>query len=318
MIDDLFPGPDNTLTVLSFGAGQDSSALLEMYLQDHESFRRRYAPNDFIVVMSDTGDEHAETYRHVEYCQARCKQEGLPFFFITNDMGFHPRTWPDLRTFYRSKGTIGSKSYPKTCTSNLKLTPIYGFIEAYLEKTYGVTAHHKRGFYEFAARFGKVRVLVGIAAGEERRRADPSTNPNVWMRETIDVVYPLIDYGLDRQGCQDLIRSYGAPVPPPSNCILCPWMSLQELEYLRRFSPSDLDDWISLEATKLERFSHMNAVVVVNKKTGKQKIENRNFGVWGKKPLPVMAEEARIKFADWSDDQLRDYKFSHGHCMSSY
>lgn len=198
------------------------------------------------------------------------------------------------------------------------MQPFYGFLEHYLERQYGVTKNSKRGFYEFAARFGKVRVLIGLAAGEERRRADPDSNPKLWMRENIEVIYPLMDAGLDRAGCQALLRHYGEPVPPPSNCILCPWLSMEELEHLRRFSPSDLEDWISLEANKLQRFSHMNAVVVVNKKTGQQKVENRNYGVWGTKTLPEKVEEARLKFMDWSDAQLKEYKFSHGHCMSQY
>lgn len=51
------------LTVLSYGGGQDSTALILKVIHD-ESFRAKYIPGDFIVVMADTGNEHKET---IEY-----------------------------------------------------------------------------------------------------------------------------------------------------------------------------------------------------------------------------------------------------------
>jgi hypothetical protein len=47
-------------------------------------------------------------------------------------------------------------------------------------------------------------MLIGIAKGEEGRCGEAMEK---WMRETVERVYPLIDLGLDRQGCQDYIAS---------------------------------------------------------------------------------------------------------------
>ena len=138
------------LTVLSFGAGQDSSALLEMYLDD-KVFRDRYAPNDFLVLMSDTGDEFDATYKHVRSVQTRCAEAGVEFVFLTSDMGYHSPNWKSLRHFYRTHDAIGSKAYPKTCTDQLKLQPIYRFLEHWVSKRYGVSHGRKRGLREFAA-----------------------------------------------------------------------------------------------------------------------------------------------------------------------
>ena len=135
-IQDLFEPEENKLTVLSFGGGQDSSVLLEKYLSDQE-FRKRYAPNDFLVVMSDTGDEFDATYTHVRE-EKRCTEAGVEFVFITSDMGYHSESWLNLKHFYRTKGTIGSKAFPKTCTDRLKLQPIYRFLEDWLSDRYGV------------------------------------------------------------------------------------------------------------------------------------------------------------------------------------
>lgn len=319
---DLFAPAGSQLTVLSFGAGQDSSALLEMLLNDAD-FRAKYAPNDLLILMSDTGDEFDATYRHVRETQARCEAAGVEFVFITADMGYHSDSWQSLRHFYRTKGTIGSKAYPKTCTDRLKLQPLYRFLEQWLADRYGVQCNRKAGFREFAARFGKIRMMLGIAKGEEKRVSDPDANPKRWFREAIEPVYPLIDLGMDRAACQALLESKGMYVIP-SNCKACPFLSLPELEYLRRFFPEDLEDWIYLEAAKLAKHSAKNAVIVTDKdgrpkvgRDGQPKTVNKNYGVFGVTPLPVKVMEAKRAYQSWSDDRVREYRYSHGHCVTS-
>lgn len=305
------------LTVLSFGAGQDSTLLLEKYIQE-PGFRERYAPNNFLVLMADTGDEHLETYQHVARTQERCARLGIAFHFITADQGFHSKSWPSLRGFYRRTETCGGVSFRKSCTDNLKLKPIYNYLEHYLSEHYGVTAFRKKGFHEFKHRYGRIRMLVGIAAGEEGRIADHSKNPNRWFRDCIEIEYPLVDMKMDRAACQAYIRDKGQPVPPPSNCILCPWMSKAELEFMRRFMPADLSEWIELEAAKLKRFSHLSRIPVYDVSGAVKRHENRNNGVFGKKSLPIVIKEVQRRFEHWTDDELREYKFSHGHCGSKY
>ena len=99
---DLFEMEKPRLTVLSFGGGQDSTALLELYIND-PTFRERYAPQDFVVVMSDTGDEFPETYSHVAKVRERCANHGIEFHFLTADQGWHRGDWTSLLNFYRAK-----------------------------------------------------------------------------------------------------------------------------------------------------------------------------------------------------------------------
>ncbi|WP_137887679.1 hypothetical protein [Pseudomonas sp. 2FE] len=188
---DLFAPQAPRLTVLSYGAGQDSTALLELYFND-PAFRAKYAPGDFMVVMSDTGDEYAETYEHVERTKLRCAAHGVEFHFLTADKGYHSESWSSLLHFFRSKGTIGSKAYPKTCTDRLKLRPIYRFLEHWLSERYGVQHGRKQGIREFAATYGKIQMMIGIATGEERRVADPARKGHRWYRESIDNIYCVI------------------------------------------------------------------------------------------------------------------------------
>ena len=317
MINDLF-APQNDeprLTVLSMGAGQDSTALLYRYINDPE-FRTKYAPNDFVVIMSDTGNEHDETYQTVRYLQKKCEDHGIEFVFITNDMGYHTGDWQSLQHFYKVKGAIGSKAYPKICSQRLKIDPIYRFLEDYVGKRYGVKVGRKAGLKQFAKESGKIRMIIGIAKNEEKRMSSAEDNKASWYRESITHSYPLVELGMDRAACQEYIKSVGEEVPLPSNCIFCPFASLEEIEWLRRNYSESLNEWVALEKAKLNKWRHLDAIEVKTK-SGKTKIENRNLGVWGKRYLPEIIETAKEKFADWSDERVHEYRMSHGHCVST-
>lgn len=295
------------LTVLSFGAGQDSTCLLYKAALD-EAFRQRFIIGDFIVVMSDTGDEHPKTRLHIRFCKTYCAERGIPFFYLTPDKGYHPRTWQNYRGHLRDTGSIGSKAYPKTCTDNLKIKPIYNFLNNYVAEKYGVLKFDypyktRNALVQFSQLYGKIRVMIGIAAGEEGRVAPFTAETPKWMRLAIEREYPLITLGLDRAGCQDYIRSVNLPLPPPSNCMLCPFMSKIELLWLFRLYPADFHDWVGLEQAKFKKHA----------KEGK-----RNLGVWGStKALPVILQEAEAEYGHMSVAELEEYKMSHGHCVKS-
>jgi 3'-phosphoadenosine 5'-phosphosulfate sulfotransferase (PAPS reductase)/FAD synthetase len=290
------------LTILSFGGGQDSTAILYKAVYD-KSFRNKYAPEDLIVVMSDTGNEHDETYDHVGEIGDLCYKNNIPFFFLDNNSDLFSKSWKGgLIPFYERGNRVGSKCFPKTCTDNLKIKPIYNFVDTYVYNTYSLTRHgRKSGIKEFASKYGKIDVLIGIAKAEEKRASTNDESPHKWMKECINKVYPLIELGMDRQSCQDYIEECGHKIPLPSNCILCPFMSSQELLYLYRVLPKWYYKWVKLEQNKIDANSH---------------VEN-NMGVWGKKLLPQVLEEAEAKFGHMTNEQLHEYKMSHGHCVKS-
>lgn len=301
------------LTVLSHGMGQDSSTILDKLIFD-SSFRRQWAPRDLLVLFAETGDEHPETYEQLRYTELFCLQWDIPFIHITPDLGYHSPSWQSLNHFYDTKKAIGSKAFPKTCTDKLKLVPIYKCLEDYLGERYAVKVGNKRGFREFAARFGKIRMLIGIAKGEEKRMSDPATEQHLWKKASIEVVYPLVETGYDRQACQDYFKGVGRKIPMPSNCRRCPFMSEQELLWMFRFTPAVYDDWVRQEQVKLEAGAFEGDITKTRNKKG-EVVDN--LGVWGKKRLPEVLQVAQEKFGHWSDEQLMDYKMSHGHCVAS-
>jgi len=293
------------LSVLSFGGGQDSTVILIKLIQD-AWFREKYAPEDLLVIISDTGDEHQETYDHVDQMLRRARERGVETAWLRPAMGFHSEKWQSLRGFYRRTNTIGSKAFPKTCTDKLKLVPIYRYLSEYVAAKYsppstGKRYRGKQPLVDFAAAFGKIRVMLGIAAGEESRVADEDKLPK-WMQLSIERSYPLIDVGWDRSDCIAFMQGNVFGVPIPSNCMLCPYMNLAELLWLYRFHPKDYDEWVELEANK----------IAANKHKG-----DKNLGVWGKKLLPEVLREAIEKHGHMTDEELWDYKMTHGHNVRS-
>lgn len=298
---DYYPTTQN-LTILSYGGGQDSTTLLLLYLYDEE-FRQKYAPGDFMVIMSDTGNEHPYTYEYVSSIMQLCAEKGIKFFFITANKGYHSGNWQSLKHFYKATDTCGSKVFHKTCTVNLKITPFYAFLQAYLKDEYSLSEIGFKTFHEYASLYGKIDVLIGIAKGEESRMKKPSEREYEpkWRRMATNIIYPLVSLGLDRQGCQDKIRELGHEVPMPSNCMICPYMSEIELLWLYRFYPGEYAEWVQFEKAKIAKFSHKES----------------NYGVWKGKLLPEKVLDAQKKYGHMTDEQLNEYKFSHGHCVKS-
>lgn len=304
------------LTILSMGVGQDSMTLLFLLVYDKD-FRSKYAPNDLLVIFADTGNENPLTYDYMErVTKPFCKKHGIEFISITNDMGYHGDTWQSLTHQWESgTPTVGSVAYPKTCTHNLKLQPQYRFVEDWIHDRYDAVTknNRKQGYVQFAKMHGKIRWLVGIAKGEESRVFDAEKETALWKKQAIHVEYPLIDVGLDRQGCQDYIIGIDKEIPYPSNCLFCPFASQgMELLWLYHSYPEKFEEWVGHEQKKLD--AHMNA--------------NRNLGVVGKlhkdsdrkgQAVTLMdaLAEARKKYPDVTLNQLAEYRFSHGHCVVS-
>lgn len=305
------------LTMLSYGGGQDSKTILLKHIRDPE-FRRRYAPGDFLVVCSDTGDEHPHTYADIEEVKQLCFKHGIPFFHLKPEMGYHVESWPDLIT--PQTRAEGGKFKPtlvqlrtKTCTFQLKIGPIYKFLDEWVNENYryGFQVQKRRGCLKRAlTRFGEengpITVLIGFAAGEERRaqksknqEEKDQTKPGFW--KYIHREFPLIDLGMDRTACQKYIAESGVAVPYPSNCMRCPYMSPEELLWLFIHHEGKFEEWERIEAAKLQRFKGIE----------------KNHGVYNTKAtLRERVLKVRDKYAHLSRPDLLafldNWKMNHG------
>jgi hypothetical protein len=293
------------LTMLSFGGGQDSFAMLYMMIHD-KAFRKKYAPNDFFVAMSDTGNEFDYTYDWIKVAQKLCEDNGIHFRFITNDQGYHTPSWMDLKSKMRRNNIIFGSWGNKTCTGSLKIDVMNKYLHHYMCKLYAFPElSNKRSWKFYRQKFQtKARVLIGFAKNEETRVVTSLKNSHkwkVWQRENLQYVYPLVEEGLDRAACQKIILKYREVLMPPSNCMLCFYQSDEELLWLYRNRRSEFDEWVELERKKLETWTHVP----------------KNLGAFGKETLTQKIEGIIKKIGHKSNEELMEYKMSHGHCVQS-
>lgn len=266
--------------------------------------RERYAPGRLLTLSSDTGNEHPETKEHVRYLEAFYASAAEHFEHITADGGYHTSKWRSLEHFYSSGNRIGSKSFPRSCTWQLKIAPLYKRLEQILARDYGVAEGNKRGFYEYVAMTGRpIRVLIGFTAEEAARRIDPDEKVPPWMRRCVERVYPLAEIGMTRSDCRDYIRSKGHPVPYPSLCTFCPFKTLFDVHYAATFFPDEYRRWVRLETNKLRAW--------------RDKLPpEKNHGVFPGRTLLEVAKEARQEFGGMTDEQMHERRMA-GHGVAS-
>lgn len=301
------PKEPEPLSALSLGAGQESTALALMLVGD-AFLREKWAPGRYLCVMSDTGDEHPETYENVERLRALHERHGEEFHFLEAGGRWHSDSWPDLLTFYRRGDRIGSKSFPKSCSQQLKISVIYRFLEELLATDYGVSWGAKRGFREYTSLTGeKITIIIGLSAEEAGRRLSKVDGAPKWMRETVERVYPLIELGWTRGDCQDHIRKQGFPLSYPSLCRRCPYKSELDILRMSRQDPEGLAEWVELERNKLDAHSLRFPDLP----------EEKNHGVFGADTtLPEILYRARRKYGHLSDRVLSEARMS-GHGVAS-
>lgn len=292
----------NKLTILSYGGGQDSTALLLKYAYD-AGFRERYAPDDFLVVMSDTGDEHDYTLKHIEWTKRFCLDHKIEFHHITRDLGFHTPAWQGLIEWQKRTGNIVMLGV-KSCTDKLKIVPIYKFIDLWVSKKYNLPHNNrKQSIKAFKDKYNQdINVMIGISRGEEKRVKEKRVATG-W-KSCVKTIYPLIDLSMDRTDCQKYIASQRVEVPFPSNCMRCPYMSDIELLWLRRNYQIKFLEWVEIEHKKLKKFAT----------SGK-----KNCGVFAsEKTIIDRLMRVEKKYGHLTGEELNNYKFSHGCVKSKY
>ena len=108
---------------------------------------------------------------------------------------------PTLYEDYYEKKIIPFRMF-RSCTDRYKIRPIRKWIEANLREA---------------------TILIGIDAGESQR-----------AKYSGAFAYPLIELGIDREGCQRIIEGNGYPLPIKSGCYFCPFTDLKGWIILHR------------------------------------------------------------------------------------
>lgn len=238
------------LTYISLGAGVQSSALLVC-----SALGLHQVPHADVAIFADTRDEPAWVYTQVDTLTAWSEPRGIPVRVVSAGclsadvvaaVRGERRRYAAIPAFVL--GTDGRAApLRRQCTDDYKIAPIRKLVRQML----GYTPRQ---------RVRKLaRAMLGISR-EEAIRMRPSGEG--W----IENVYPLVDAGLTRAGCQRLLQQHLGPGEwRRSACRFCPyhgdayWLELrrtypQEFEQAARFDEAIRD--MSAKGVREQAYLH--------------------------------------------------------------
>lgn len=218
-----------TLTVLSLGAGVQSTTLLLMAL-DGELVRPDCA------IFADTGWEPKAVYAHLDWLDKRAQREGFPIHRVSvgnirDDAlaSLHGRRFATM-PFHTTSASAGGGMLRRQCTREYKVTPITRKIRALAGLKKGERA--------------KGKVLVeqwhGISLDEAHRMRQ---NREPW----ITTRYPLIDLRMRRGECVAWLERHGYPIPQKSACIACPYHDNKTWRAMKDYRPEEWAEAVAFD-----------------------------------------------------------------------
>lgn len=217
--------PPQVRTV-SYGGGVQSTALLVLAAQGRIDFET--------FLFSNTGDdsEHPDTLRYVrDIAIPYAEQHGIEVVELRKTRKGEKDTIRQALSRGRMVIPVRrSKDGPpmsRSCTADWKVDVIAKELK-------------RRG----ATKENPATVALGISV-DEIQRAKPGVDPRNPAQFR---VYPLLDLGLHRRDCMDLIAAAGLPVPPKSSCFFCPFHDIEAWRKLKRETPDLFEQAVGLEA----------------------------------------------------------------------
>lgn len=201
---------ERDITVLSFGAGVQSTTLLMLVINKDPRLIKAIGGEEHLpteVMFADPGAETDETYAHVERMSALCEQSGLNFWTVNNgsltDAIIAGRG--HIPAFIK-KTNGGEGVLFRSCTEKFKIRPIY-------KKLRAIMGYEPRTRIKHTA-----NVWLGISLDEVQRMKD---NHKKWATN----IYPLIEMRWDRLNCINYLESLGSMHVGKSACVYCPYHS---------------------------------------------------------------------------------------------
>jgi len=180
----------------------------------------------------------------------------------------YPETYEYIKMF--------TKKYPVTI-----IKPDYGNLYGYCWKYKMVpatfprwcTVHFK--IKPFANYADKPCFKLLAFSTDEAKRAKLSVDDEIEHR------FPLLEHEISREGCKEIIKNHGLPVPHRSKCYICPFQTISEWKELRMIHPNLF--------CKTEQLEKRNRDYKISK--GKKPL----YLYGNAKPLRVVVEEDQYK-----------------------
>ena len=184
-----------------------------------------------------------ESYEYLEMMLAK----GYPVTVIEPDVGGFKSLYEKCKRY-----AILPSRFRRWWTVEFKIEPL--------------AAHYERPCVE----------LIGFDVAEAYRAK------RMHERDGVVQEYPLIEAGLDRKGCIEIIQRHGLSVPPKSNCFVCPFQRKNQWVELRQKHPE-----LFCKAQKLEQ-----AISERRAAKGKSPV------YFMEKPLDLVVQETQVRMGD--------------------
>jgi len=160
------------------------------------------------IVFSDTACEWPDTYCFMDYFEAAwLKPKGLEIVRLKGMPWQTKKGGISLMEYCELTGVIPLAAV-RWCTAEWKVGPLHRWADG-------------RDY------------MIGIAAEERHRQGDATR--------------PLVDWGIDRDGCIEIIRAENLPVPRKSGCYICPFQRNSQWRELWQRYPEQFDRAVALE-----------------------------------------------------------------------
>ena len=219
------------LTVLSLGAGVQSSVLLLM------AEAGEITPRPGAAIFADTGWEPAAVYQHLGWLES---QTSIPIIRVSNGRNLYQDTWDgrgatsnyftDIPVYaLKADGDLALSR--RQCTRHFKVIPIQAKIRELLGRKKGI-------------RHGPTALqLIGISRDESIMRMKPSG------KSWIENAWPLVDANMTRLDCQKwFAENFPTVTLSKSSCVGCPFHSDSTwLDMAERY-PDEMAATVALDA----------------------------------------------------------------------
>ncbi|MDL2288473.1 hypothetical protein LJC32_03720 [Oscillospiraceae bacterium OttesenSCG-928-F05] len=196
-----------------------------------------------LILFADTGGEKPDTYDYITVMNGWLSRHGLPEIQVVE------YTDKNGNRLTLEEECLRSESLPSLA---------YGFKKCSLKhkiSTQDKFMNHFPGTKEIWKSGEKITKFIGFDTGERRRQKNAlkyDVKDKKYMK-----AYALIDWGIDRQCCIDMIRDEGLPVPVKSACFFCPASKKHEVQSLSKRYPD-----LFKRATEIEKLakSHLHTI----------------------------------------------------------
>jgi len=218
---------------ISYGGGSPSLALIILNIQGKVQTLTGKKLDE--IIFADTGWESKITIEHIKLHKEYIQDHGYKLITVKSKLGRLDEYV--TKSTLREKVAFGgipvhkfSRNNPskraimnRTCTGLFKIAPIHH----YIREKYGTV---------------KRITQLGIHAHEIHRVKDSPVK-----RDTNR--FPLVDLGMNRQDCNNLIESVGLPLLPKSGCVGCPYVKTSTFKNMLNNGTDDFDRAVKIDET---------------------------------------------------------------------